>query len=697
MTLFDFVAQPVFQKTGWALLHSVWQGMLIVALYGLAVQCFGRKSQTRYLFGLIALAAMIGSLPITYALLPNSIIEPTTVTASPAIAPVAPIDELPIANTPLEQFIISETTADFEPAAVAPFNDDSNNLPAASVSDVRTSISAWPAVLVGLISLLWSLGVTLGSIRLLCGAIGLRSLNASGVSLGTEWRSRLERLTELSGLRVVPRLIGSSSVQQAFVAGFFRPVIVLPVAWLTELTPSMVEAILAHELAHIRRWDLWVNLLQRAAEAILFFHPAVWWLSNQVRLDREMCCDELAIEITHRRLDYVTALEAIARRAAGAPRFGLATGVGGKKMAILDRVRNVLGQRPSARQGTWWPSAMLALAVPVGLWALSAGIDGRAVADDDAPSKSSSSKKDGDRPEKSDRDKNKNERNGDNNDRDKNNRDDDDDHGDKPSEGRRPDRRMEVEIRRFEGRGPDRRPLPPPRRDGEDRLRSAGERGDDDRREAGRDERGPKEVLIPRDVLIRQSRDDADDRRGPPEGGPMRVRLPAPGAESSIEMMRLMHELREEVSMLRREVRELRGQRGSEARGPEGRPGDRERRDGDEGPPRREGAARDGQRGSNASPFERRGPDRREGEAGRRPDVRRGPPEREERKDDEKKRDGDQGKPREDSRGDAGTATVDRVAEFRLPAIEIELNTLGKLEALLSRTPLEDTKSATEK
>ena len=78
----------------------------------------------------------------------------------------------------------------------------------------------------------------------------------------------------------------------------------------------MIEAIIAHELAHIRRWDLWVNLLQRIIETLLFYHPAVWWLSSRIRLEREMCCDEIAARCFDRVL-YARSLESVAKISQG--------------------------------------------------------------------------------------------------------------------------------------------------------------------------------------------------------------------------------------------------------------------------------------------------------------------------------------------------------------------------------------------
>src|SRR5437660_336918 len=88
-----------------------------------------------------------------------------------------------------------------------------------------------------------------------------------------------------------------------------RPIRQRQAVWLTELPVPMLEAVIAHELAHIRRWDLWINLAQLVVEILLFYHPAVWWLSRRLRVERELCCDELAVAATEQRLVYVSTLE----------------------------------------------------------------------------------------------------------------------------------------------------------------------------------------------------------------------------------------------------------------------------------------------------------------------------------------------------------------------------------------------------
>ena len=101
----------------------------------------------------------------------------------------------------------------------------------------------------------------------------------------------------------------SPTILQAMAVGYLRPMVLLPAAMVTQMQPEMLEAVIAHELAHIRRFDLWINLGQRVAETLLFYHPAVWWLSICLRSERELCCDELAVKATGRRLAYASTLE----------------------------------------------------------------------------------------------------------------------------------------------------------------------------------------------------------------------------------------------------------------------------------------------------------------------------------------------------------------------------------------------------
>ena len=115
--------------------------------------------------------------------------------------------------------------------------------------------------------------------------------------------------------------------------------ILLPVAVLTNLTPGQVEALLAHELAHIRRRDYAVNLLQTVAETLLFFHPAVWWVSSRIREEREHCCDDVAVSVSGEPMAYASALAELASWRTR----DVALSVGAADGPLLARVRRLLG------------------------------------------------------------------------------------------------------------------------------------------------------------------------------------------------------------------------------------------------------------------------------------------------------------------------------------------------------------------
>src|SRR5205085_6589248 len=109
------------------------------------------------------------------------------------------------------------------------------------------------------------------------------------------------------------RLCRSALVEVPTAIGFMKPVILLPASTLTGLAPAQIEAILAHELAHIRRHDYFVNLLQSVIETLLFYHPAVWWVSRRVREERELCCDDLAVRASGDAIAYARALSELER------------------------------------------------------------------------------------------------------------------------------------------------------------------------------------------------------------------------------------------------------------------------------------------------------------------------------------------------------------------------------------------------
>ena len=152
------------------------------------------------------------------------------------------------------------------------------------------------------------------------------------------------------------------------VVGWLRPAILLPIAALASLSPAQVEAILAHELAHIRRHDYAVNVLQTIAETLLFYHPSVWWLSRRIRAEREHCCDDIAVALCGDAVGYAQALAELETwRTVSATMAMAATGG-----TLLDRVRRIL-QVPltdEPRSPSWAVTLALTLVFTAGAGAV---------------------------------------------------------------------------------------------------------------------------------------------------------------------------------------------------------------------------------------------------------------------------------------------------------------------------------------
>jgi hypothetical protein len=204
------------------------------------------------------------------------------------------------------------------------------------------SPDAWRVALPWLVAA-WMSGVLVFCWRLVDGwraASRLRSLRTGPAPW--EWRQTLETLALRAGVSRPIRLLTSALIEIPVVIGWWRPVILAPTAMLAGLPPAYLESMLAHELAHIRRIDYLVNLLQGVVEAALFYHPAVWWVSREIRAERERCCDDEAVRLVGDVWAYAHALaELEARRPAH--RQALAANGG----SLVDRIRRLLGQAPA--------------------------------------------------------------------------------------------------------------------------------------------------------------------------------------------------------------------------------------------------------------------------------------------------------------------------------------------------------------
>jgi hypothetical protein len=209
----------------------------------------------------------------------------------------------------------------------------------------------------------WFAGVTACSVRLAAGWISAARLRSShNRPPSAEWQHALQRLIERMRVGRPVRLRVSDRVESLSVIGWLRPVILAPLGLLTGLAPDHVEALLAHELAHVRRHDYLVNLLQGIAESLLFYHPAVWWFSGQIRVEREHCCDDLAVAASGDVLTYARALAELESARPAHFKAALAANDG----SLVRRIRRLIdpaAHAPSRPGAAWVLSVLLLVAI----------------------------------------------------------------------------------------------------------------------------------------------------------------------------------------------------------------------------------------------------------------------------------------------------------------------------------------------
>jgi beta-lactamase regulating signal transducer with metallopeptidase domain len=309
------------------LVHFVWQGTLVALAAAVFLRFGPRAAPVRYGAGVVTLAVMALTPVVTFVAL-------SRVDSPPATA--------------------AQTSRGTPPAA-AP-------VAFAAVGDGEATLTATPAPSTAfgpLVVLAWASGVLLLSVRLVGGWLVARRL-ASRVAgpVGPGVTAVVARVSRRLGVRQRVRVFQSATCAVPVVIGWLRPVVLLPVAALAGLPPAQIESLLAHELAHVRRHDYLVNLLQAMLETVLFYHPGVWWVSRQVRIEREHCCDDLAVSVCD-RVEYASALSALATITA-TPQVALAATDG----PLLSRVRRLLGPSAGARStASLWCGAVTAVAV----------------------------------------------------------------------------------------------------------------------------------------------------------------------------------------------------------------------------------------------------------------------------------------------------------------------------------------------
>ena len=345
---------PAVLRLGLVLVHFLWQGAAL-ALVALIVLGLLRRASAaaRYIALVAAFAAMALAPAVTFVTLPES-------GAPQDAAPVVPLGQPGAATTtsaPLEQ----QT-----PPAVAALAPPPPSPTEAAEPRWRLRMSAgwaWLEARLAWVAGLWAIGVTVLSLRLLGGWWRIVRGKRRWVELsGGRWRQMLMSLSQRLKVGRPVRLLESAAAQVPTVIGWLRPVILLPPSALTGLTPEQLEALVAHELAHIRRYDYLVNLAQTVVETLLFYHPAVWWLSGRIRAEREHCCDDVAAAVCRDVVGYARALAESEQLRGAAAELAVAASGG----PLVRRVRRLLGVAEPRRNPFFaWQSGARAITAVV--------------------------------------------------------------------------------------------------------------------------------------------------------------------------------------------------------------------------------------------------------------------------------------------------------------------------------------------
>ncbi|MCE5340297.1 MAG: M48 family metalloprotease [Planctomycetaceae bacterium] len=340
-TLQNILSQEMVQKLGWTLVHFIWQGAVIALLCAIVLRLMRKvSSNLRYTVAFIALAIMVAVPMVTIRMIHISV---------PGVNPV-----LVKANN----LQIIEPTKTIK----VDLPQDTNIKPAAPVKQsLKDRFTKTIETLLPQIVICWLIGVVVLSIWYLGGWTQLQRLRRQMTTpVSKEIKTKLNQLSKILGINKTIDVVQSVLVNVPTVIGHFKPVVLLPASTLTGLSGEQIEAILAHELAHIKRCDYLVNILQTVVEILGFYHPAVWWVSNKIRQERENCCDDVAVQITGDEVNYAQALATMEEIRFGRPELAVAASGGN----LLERIKRLLGKDISNNEKAGWlPSAIVILLI----------------------------------------------------------------------------------------------------------------------------------------------------------------------------------------------------------------------------------------------------------------------------------------------------------------------------------------------
>lgn len=306
--LLDLLSAEGAYRFGWALLHSFWQSaVVLIAVFFCLRLIPANRSQLRYAVTCVGLFMVVCASLITF---------------------------LSIGDDTAPQHV--DGIASYRSISFSTHADEGTSATWRTFSDVPMLIRGYmPWMLTA-----WMAGFVFFVFRFIAGLFYNQRIISTAVPLDNEWTLYIKEIAALLGIRRPVRLAQSFAVSAPIVIGYVKPIILIPVGMLTGLNPEQLQTVFLHELAHIRRHDYLINILQSTVEVVFFFNPFVWTLSRLIRQEREYCCDDFVVRQHGNAAVYAHALTQLAENSLSAR--GLALSIAGANNHLLNRIRRIM-------------------------------------------------------------------------------------------------------------------------------------------------------------------------------------------------------------------------------------------------------------------------------------------------------------------------------------------------------------------
>jgi bla regulator protein blaR1 len=340
----DILSNELIEASGWMLVHSLWQGLLVLIVLSFLLLLMRRNSaQLRYLVSFFFLLVLLTWSGITFVDAYQYAQEKTAIRAQF------------VPGTGSVKAYLAEQLSQQNPETHV--SDSGINLKMIKVRSFLQRHFHW-------VCTLWMLGMLFVMLRMVGGLFYIQRLRTYGLMpVGEGLSLKLEQFAAQLNIRRKVEIFFSPLARVPMTLGTFKPVILFPFTAMTGLSVKEVEAILVHELAHVLRHDYLFNIIQSVVELLFFYHPAVWIISAQIRSERENSCDNLAIELTGDKLTYVQALAAYEKIRVG--QGDLAMAFASKNGSLINRIKRI--QKQVAMKTNFIEGLIAALVVVTGL------------------------------------------------------------------------------------------------------------------------------------------------------------------------------------------------------------------------------------------------------------------------------------------------------------------------------------------